>query len=40
MDPYYKKLLKGKKYFWKIYSQVQTSTIFKDVFEKMSGHHP
>lgn len=41
MDPYYKKLaFKGKKYFWKIYSKVQTSAIFKDIFEKMSGHNP
>ena len=41
MDPYYKKLaFKGKKYFWKIYSKVTTSSSFKDIFEKMSGHNP
>lgn len=42
MDPYYKKLaFKGnKKYFWKIYSKVQTSPTFKDLFEKMSLHNP
>lgn len=40
-DPYYKKLaFKGKKYFWKIYSSVQTSTSFKDIFEKMISHNP
>jgi serine/threonine protein kinase len=40
-DPYYKKLaFKGKKYFWKIYSSVQTSAIFKDIFEKMISHDP
>ena len=41
MDPYYKKLaFKGKKYFWKIYRNVPTSSIFKDIFEKMIGHNP
>ncbi len=40
-DPYYKKLaFKGKKYFWKIYSSVQTSASFKDIFEKMISHNP
>ena len=35
-DPYYKKLaFKGKKYFWKIYSKVPTTALFKDIFEKM-----
>ena len=41
MDPYYKKLaFKGKKYFWKIYSKIPTSALFKDIFEKMIGHNP
>ena len=40
-DPYYKKLaFKGKKYFWKIYSKVPTSSIFKDIFERMISHRP
>lgn len=40
-DPYYKKLaFKGTKYFWKIYSKVPTSSIFKDIFERMIGHRP
>ena len=40
MDPYYKKLaFKGKKYFWKIYSKVPSSVLFKDVFEKMISHN-
>ena len=40
-DPYYKKLaFKGKKYFWKIYSKVPTTALFKDIFEKMICHNP
>ena len=40
-DPYYKRLaFKGKKYFWKIYSKMQTSQSFKDIFELASGHKP
>lgn len=33
-------VIKGKKYFWKIYSKVHTSQAFKDIFERMIGHHP
>lgn len=40
-DPYYKRLVnKDKRNFWKIYEGYPTSSQFRDLFEKLTAHHP
>ena len=39
-DPYYKRLYKDKRAFWKIYQSLPSSKQFKDLFEQMTCFDP